>query len=135
MSVSPKEANGETLPDVEFEIKDEDIEESPTKPCHACSNRCLECLKPVLAEYHPLPNNPDLLQRLHFAFLCPPHGRLGACIFVVLVGMLIWGVLWSVTGKQALPGGNIFSLVALFIFSWCGGYIVNLIKLPPLLGK
>lgn len=130
--MNSKIENGE-IPEVEFEVQEEPVEEDLTK-CKKCHTSCLECCRPVLAHHHPLSDNPSLLQRLHFAFLCPPHGRIGACFFVVLVGALWWGVLWSLTGDDALPGGNFFSLLLLFFFCWCGGYLVNLVKLPPLLG-
>ncbi|XP_025095637.1 sodium/hydrogen exchanger 9B2-like isoform X1 [Pomacea canaliculata] len=112
--MNSKIENGE-IPEVEFEVQEEPVEEDLTK-CRKCHTSCLECCRPVLAHHHPLSDNPSLLQRLHFAFLCPPHGRIGACFFVVLVGALWWGVLWSLTGDDALPGGNFFSLLPPFFF-------------------
>jgi hypothetical protein len=38
------------------------------------------------------------------------------------------------TDKEAMPGGNLFGLIILFFACWSGGYLINLIKLPPLLG-
>ena len=48
---------------------------------------------------------------------------------------LVWGVLWALTGRGALPGGNFFALLMLLVFGYIGGVAVRLIKLPPLLGE
>lgn len=127
---APKEENG----DVEVEYNTKEATEGPSR-CDRCQESCTNCLKPILLDYHPLPNNPDWLQRFKSSFLCPPHGRIGATFFVVILGVIWWGVLWSMAGKEALPGGNLFSLFLLFFFCWCGGYLTNLIRLPPLLGE
>ncbi|XP_033994231.1 sodium/hydrogen exchanger 9B2-like [Trematomus bernacchii] len=53
---------------------------------------------------------------------------------------LLFGVVWSITGSECLPGGNLFGLVVLFLCSVLGGKLVGLIQLstlppfPPLLG-
>ena len=129
--MSSKEENGDV--EIECEVK-ENIEEQPSR-CDRCNESCIKCLKPILHEYHPLPNNPDRLQRFQNSLYCPPHGRIGAFLFVVVIGAVWWAVLWSITGTQALPGGNLFSLFLLFFFCWCGGYLIQLIRLPPLLGE
>ncbi|XP_044537565.1 sodium/hydrogen exchanger 9B1-like [Gracilinanus agilis] len=60
-----------------------------------------------------------------------------------LPGILIamtWGVVWSYTGDEVLPNGKLFGMVIIFLCSFVGGKIVELIKipmvppLPPLLG-
>ena len=47
---------------------------------------------------------------------------------------IIWGVLIAITGKEALPEGNLFSILSLLLLAQIGGYIASLIHLPPLLG-
>lgn len=47
----------------------------------------------------------------------------------------VWIVLYSVSGEQSLPGGNLFSLLVLFAGAVAGGHVFSLIHLPPLLGK
>lgn len=47
----------------------------------------------------------------------------------------VWIVLYSVSGEQSLPGGNLFSLLVLFAGAVVGGHVFSLIHLPPLLGK
>lgn len=119
---------------VEYEITEEPETETEPGRCRKCQDKCLKCLNPVLAEHHPLPPHPNIFQRLHFSVLCPPHGLIGATIFVLFFGVVLWGVLWALTGKQALPDGNFYSLTILFFACWCGGFLIQYIKLPPLLG-
>lgn len=52
---------------------------------------------------------------------------------VVLLGM-IYGFTVAVMGETALPGGNIFSLLVLFLVALLAGAAVTPLKLPPLLG-
>lgn len=55
--------------------------------------------------------------------------------------VLIWAVVWSITGPECLPGGNLFGILCLYFFAVIGGKIFGLIKigtlppLPALLGK
>uniref|UniRef100_A0A671KFD0 Mitochondrial sodium/hydrogen exchanger 9B2-like n=1 Tax=Sinocyclocheilus anshuiensis TaxID=1608454 RepID=A0A671KFD0_9TELE len=66
---------------------------------------------------------------------CPPRGLLATIITKVL-----FGVVWSITQKECLPGGNLFGIVTLFICSAAGGKLFGHIRfpnvppLPPLLG-
>uniref|UniRef100_A0A3Q2TWB8 Sodium/hydrogen exchanger 9B2-like n=1 Tax=Fundulus heteroclitus TaxID=8078 RepID=A0A3Q2TWB8_FUNHE len=58
-----------------------------------------------------------------------------ACLFA-----LLFGTVWSITGQECLPGGNLFGIVILFICSVLGGKLLGMIQLPnlppfpPLLG-
>uniref|UniRef100_A0AAY4C4C1 Cation/H+ exchanger transmembrane domain-containing protein n=1 Tax=Denticeps clupeoides TaxID=299321 RepID=A0AAY4C4C1_9TELE len=53
---------------------------------------------------------------------------------------VIFGVVLSITGKECLPGGNLFGIVVLFLSAVTAGKLVKLIRLPrlppfpPLLG-
>ncbi|XP_051021671.1 sodium/hydrogen exchanger 9B2 [Acomys russatus] len=54
--------------------------------------------------------------------------------------VLLWAMVWSVTGPECLPGGNLFGIIILFYCAVAGGKLFGLIKfptlppLPPLLG-
>lgn len=59
----------------------------------------------------------------------------------VLLAAVLFGVVWSITEDECLPGGNLFGVTTLFICALIGGKLVALIRLPrlppfpPLLGK
>ncbi|XP_036407743.1 sodium/hydrogen exchanger 9B2-like [Megalops cyprinoides] len=62
----------------------------------------------------------------------PPRGLLASIITKVTMAALLFGVVWSITGKECLPGGNLFGIVVLFICAICGGKLVGLIQFPTL---
>ena len=59
----------------------------------------------------------------------------------VFLAAVLFGVVWSITEDECLPGGNLFGITILFICAVIGGKLVALIHLPklppfpPLLGK
>lgn len=59
----------------------------------------------------------------------------------VILAAVLFGVVWSITEDECLPGGNLFGITILFICALLGGKLVALIRLPklppfpPLLGK
>ncbi|CAH2301230.1 sodium hydrogen exchanger 9B2 isoform X1 [Pelobates cultripes] len=65
-------------------------------------------------------------------FACPPQGPLSLIITNVTMIALVWCVIWSITGAECLPGGNLFGILALFFCAFFGGKLVGLIKLPTL---
>ncbi|TRY82929.1 hypothetical protein DNTS_027924 [Danionella cerebrum] len=72
---------------------------------------------------------------------CPPRGLLAAIITKgFTMAAVLFGVVWSVTEKECLPGGNLFGIVTVFICAVAGGRLFGLIRfrnlppLPPLLG-
>ncbi|XP_042557591.1 sodium/hydrogen exchanger 9B2 isoform X2 [Dipodomys spectabilis] len=82
-----------------------------------------------------LPETPtelNCLQRLRSAWACPPHGLLGRVITTVTMVVLLWAVVWSITGSECLPGGNLFGILILFYCAVIGGKLFSLIKLPTL---
>lgn len=86
------------------------------------------------------PTEPNSLQRLRRILACPPHGLLGRVVTNGTMVVLLWAVVWSVTGSECLPGGNLFGIIILFYCAVTGGKLFGLIKfptlppLPPLLG-
>ena len=76
-------------------------------------------------------------------FLCrvgctlPPSGFLARVFTRGFIVLLAWAVLWSVIGQDVLPGGNIFGIFMVIVFSAFGGFLVSCIPcitIPPLLG-
>ncbi|GAB6018823.1 Sodium/hydrogen exchanger 9B2 [Chamberlinius hualienensis] len=55
-------------------------------------------------------------------------------ILLIITGVFFWGNLWLLTGSSALPGGSLFALFFLSVFSWIGGELISVLHLPPLLG-
>ncbi|KAM9836396.1 sodium/hydrogen exchanger 9B2 [Aulostomus maculatus] len=64
---------------------------------------------------------------------CPrPQGLISLLITKVCLFALLFGVVWSITGSECLPGGNLFGIVILFICSVLGGKLVGMVQLPTL---
>ncbi|KAF7643393.1 hypothetical protein LDENG_00240140 [Lucifuga dentata] len=64
---------------------------------------------------------------------CPrPRGLISLTITQACVFALLFGVVWSITGEECLPGGNLFGIVILFIAAALGGKLVGMIHLPTL---
>jgi NhaP-type Na+/H+ or K+/H+ antiporter len=69
---------------------------------------------------------------------------LGTILTYTLVVLTIWMTSYSVFGQIALPGeedisftvagGTVFALLALVVVAWVGGWAVQQLHLPPLLG-
>ncbi|XP_053414506.1 sodium/hydrogen exchanger 9B2 isoform X1 [Nycticebus coucang] len=74
----------------------------------------------------------DCSQRLKQALACPPHGLLDRIITNVIILILLWAVVWSITGSECLPGGNLFGIIILFYCAITGGKLLGLIQLPTL---
>jgi len=108
------------------------------------SSKFQACISPLLASEHPLPPSPSLINRISHAFLLPPHGPLGTILTYILVVLTIWLTSYSVFGQIALPGdqeinitvkgGTVFALLVLVVVAWIGGWVVQQVHLPPLLG-
>ncbi|XP_060707674.1 sodium/hydrogen exchanger 9B2-like [Hemiscyllium ocellatum] len=65
-------------------------------------------------------------------FACPPQGIIASVLTKVIMVILLWAVVWSITGPECLPGGNLFGNLILFVCAVLGGKIVGMIKLPNL---
>uniref|UniRef100_A0A8D0CDQ2 Cation/H+ exchanger transmembrane domain-containing protein n=1 Tax=Scleropages formosus TaxID=113540 RepID=A0A8D0CDQ2_SCLFO len=63
---------------------------------------------------------------------CPPRGLLASLVTKVTMAAVLFGVVWSITEKECLPGGSLFGLVVLFLSAMVGGKLVALIRLPTL---
>lgn len=78
------------------------------------------------------PTESSNLQMLREILACPPHGLLDKVITNVVIIVLLWAVVWSITGSECLPGGNLFGIIILFYCAVIGGKLFGLIKLPTL---
>lgn len=100
-----------------------------------CYASCYACCKPCMTKHNQIWDDASLWERFKYGLMCPPHGNLSKCVTLLLMTVLFWGVSWAITGEEALPGGNLFSLFVLIICCVLGGYVVGLVHLPPLLGE
>lgn len=79
-------------------------------------------------------------QKLCQLITCPPQGLFASIVTKVVMILLVWGVVWSITGSECQPGGNLFGILFLLLSAVVGGKLFGLIKiptmppLPPLLG-
>uniref|UniRef100_A0A493TYS5 Solute carrier family 9 member B2 n=1 Tax=Anas platyrhynchos platyrhynchos TaxID=8840 RepID=A0A493TYS5_ANAPP len=89
----------------------------------------------------PTPGSSTSTRTWRQTFACPPQGFLALAVTNVALVALVWAVVWSITGTECLPGGNLFGIMFLYFFAVIGGKIFGLIKirtlppLPALLGK
>ncbi|XP_045108402.1 sodium/hydrogen exchanger 9B2-like isoform X2 [Portunus trituberculatus] len=107
---------------------DKFTEKKESKGCDACC-RCL------LRSKHKLPEEPTMAQRIHYSLTCPPHGKVGDILLRLVIGTAVWGCLICITGRLALPGGNLFSLAVLYIAAVLSGRASAAVGMPPLLGS
>ncbi|XP_055875673.1 sodium/hydrogen exchanger 9B2-like isoform X3 [Biomphalaria glabrata] len=127
---------GNSFQHVDFELVNDHEDKEAAEMTNMCPRlrHCIQhCIQPVLVESHPLTADAPWYQRFLNNFFCPPHSRMGGIIFMIVLTSCIWVTLFSVTGEEALPGGNLFALLALFVLCWSGGYIARLTRLPSLL--
>uniref|UniRef100_U3HZH5 Solute carrier family 9 member B2 n=1 Tax=Anas platyrhynchos platyrhynchos TaxID=8840 RepID=U3HZH5_ANAPP len=83
----------------------------------------------------PTPGSSTSTRTWRQTFACPPQGFLALAVTNVALVALVWAVVWSITGTECLPGGNLFGIMFLYFFAVIGGKIFGLIKirtLPPL---
>ncbi|XP_033121742.1 sodium/hydrogen exchanger 9B2-like [Anneissia japonica] len=102
--------------------------------CDNCARSCNTAFRPWMSKYYQPRRNPTLTERLKYSLTCPPHGLVSKLLLYILLLGVGWGVLWVITGDEALPGGNLFGLFILVVFSQLCGSLIQLIKLPELLG-
>ncbi|KAK1803531.1 hypothetical protein P4O66_020740, partial [Electrophorus voltai] len=60
------------------------------------------------------------------------QGFLASTITKVILGLLLFGVVWAMVGQECEPGQNLFGLLVLFLSAVCGGNLVGMIHLPSL---
>lgn len=124
--------------DTEAQNKDKgQVKEKPTvsKTKNSKMAALKQTVRPCLRKANPLPENPTVCDKIKDMFLLPPHGIVGFILQITIICLQIWGILAAITGSEAMPGGNFFSLLVLFVLCVIGGRLISLANLPPLLGK
>nr|XP_054773886.1 sodium/hydrogen exchanger 9B2-like [Lytechinus pictus] len=112
-----------------------DFEDGSKGCCAQCRYSCRIAFRPCTTKHNPLPQTLSRWRRFKFAFLCPPHGTVGRTVTYLILVLLLWAVLFTITGAEALPGGNLFGIYVLVITSIVLGLLVNkILRLPALLG-
>nr|CAD7586132.1 unnamed protein product [Timema genevievae] len=92
---------------------------------------CKKCRQPESG----IPSwEPPLWQRLCPPPFCPSYRQFARVLALFLVGLLSWGVVYSVLGRTAAPGGQLFGLAMLCIAAHFGGWLFTLVNLPALVG-
>ena len=93
-----------------------------------------ESMSPTASSSRPLHTSGSLGAHVRRFFLCPPRGILGRLIFVCSLIGLFLGSAWGILGTLSNTWTTIYSLTFLLIVSHIFGWVVSLLKLPPLLG-
>ena len=65
---------------------------------------------------------------------CPSYRKFARLLCLFLLGLLLWGIVYSILGEDAAPGGQLFGLAALCIAAHFGGWLFSLTTLPALIG-
>ncbi|XP_011693064.1 PREDICTED: mitochondrial sodium/hydrogen exchanger 9B2 isoform X2 [Wasmannia auropunctata] len=65
---------------------------------------------------------------------CPTYRKFARVLCLFLLGLLFWGIAYSVIGDDVAPGGQLFGLAALCIAAHFGGWLFSLTTLPALIG-
>ncbi|XP_015610282.1 sodium/hydrogen exchanger 9B2 [Cephus cinctus] len=65
---------------------------------------------------------------------CPTYRKFARILCLFLLGLLLWGVTYSIIGDDVAPGGPLFSLATLSIAAHFGGWLFSLTTLPALIG-
>ena len=91
---------------------------------------------PWLTSRNALPAEPTRGQLLLHSLRCPPHGKTAQAAFAILTPVVLWMVCWALLGSEwaAPPSGTAFLLIVMVVLALLAGFLVQLIKLPPLLG-
>lgn len=65
---------------------------------------------------------------------CPSYRQFARLVALILVGALLWGIVYCIIGDTAAPGGQLFGLAVLCICANFGGWIATILTLPALVG-
>ncbi|XP_069956919.1 sodium/hydrogen exchanger 9B2-like isoform X1 [Cherax quadricarinatus] len=109
----------------------EDLQAKQSDKSASSRGCCSSCLR----SHSDLPDNPTTIQRIKYAFSCPPHGKIGDCLIWIVLCLALWGCLISITWEMALPGGKLFSLLLLYVMALLAGLMADFVGLPSLLGN
>lgn len=65
---------------------------------------------------------------------CPTYRHVARVIALFFIGLLAWGIIYSVVGDDAAPGGQLFDIAVLCILAHFGGWAFRMLNLPALVG-
>lgn len=65
---------------------------------------------------------------------CPTYRKFARIFCLLCLGFLLWGIVYSIIGNDAAPGGPLFGLATLCIAAHFGGWLMTLTTLPALIG-
>ncbi|XP_032529939.1 sodium/hydrogen exchanger 9B2 isoform X2 [Danaus plexippus] len=67
--------------------------------------------------------------------LCPSYRHFAQNLSILLIGIMVWVIVWIILGDTAAPGGQLFMLAVLTIAAHFGGWLmVKVTTLPALIG-
>ncbi|XP_046988108.1 sodium/hydrogen exchanger 9B2-like, partial [Schistocerca americana] len=66
--------------------------------------------------------------------LCPSYRRVARLLALAIILLLCWAVAFTVIGRDAAPGGQLFQLAVLALAAHVGGWLATLVRLPALVG-
>ena len=144
------------------EIPEKNVDNNPL-PTQNLKTKIFSLFSPLtLAHHPPLPENSSVSTKLKYSLLLPPHGVLADSLTRIIILVIIWSVSYCVLGSLSLPtqdvisisvkGGAIFTTLLLLVcaiagtkdsltfkyfhvkLSCAGGKLVEMLRLPPLLG-
>ncbi|GAV01898.1 hypothetical protein RvY_12535-1 [Ramazzottius varieornatus] len=92
-------------------------------------------LRPLVKSSYPCPDcSSSTAQRLKYHLLLPPSGIVARLITLLLLATLTWAALWSLFPAEMLRKSSISGLYLLLLAGLVAGWLVERIKLAPLLG-
>ncbi|XP_063232226.1 sodium/hydrogen exchanger 9B2-like [Bacillus rossius redtenbacheri] len=65
---------------------------------------------------------------------CPSWMDAARAVSFAVIGLVLWGVMYSLGGTTATPGGQLFNLYVLYVTAVLAGYVAHGARLPPLVG-
>ncbi|XP_069677281.1 sodium/hydrogen exchanger 9B2-like isoform X2 [Periplaneta americana] len=99
----------------------ESTEEPPSRLkrwiCCCCGERCERF-------WHAVTSHP----------LCPSNQAVTRLLTLVVLGLTLWGSIYSTVGTMAGPQGQMFKIGFLGVASHFAGWLISFVGLPPLLG-
>ncbi|XP_055970274.1 sodium/hydrogen exchanger 9B2-like [Sorex fumeus] len=100
----------------------------------ACGNDCVEGRTLLGSDEKPQEASAasGRWQTLRAALAWPPHGLLSRLVTNAAMALLLWAVVWSITDRECLPGGNLFGILMVLYGAVAGGQLLRLVRLPTL---
>ncbi|KAJ8686519.1 hypothetical protein QAD02_022313 [Eretmocerus hayati] len=100
------------------------------KSVHSLSNSIkdrIECIPGVERE-------PQSWDGTFSQLCCLFYQKFARILCLLLLGLLIWSIVYSILGKEVAPGGPLFTLVAVAVTAYFAGWLVSLTNMPALIG-